>query len=207
MRKSGLIFMLFILLLSMAACDAGHQGNNGGNENEKATLRVAWWGVQSRHDYTMKVIQMYEQEHPNVEIVAEYASWDDYWKKLAPRAAASGLPDVIQMDRAYLFQYGATGQLEDLTPYIEGGTIDVSSIDENAISGGRLAGKLYGFPLGSNVLSVITNDDLMQAAGAKWTMKTGLGMTLSKSRSLSMMPPACMVQMECTLPMYFFRTI
>lgn len=167
MRKSGLIFMLFILFLSMAACDAGHQGNNGGKENEKATLRVAWWGVQSRHDYTMKVIQMYEQEHPNVEIVAEYASWDDYWKKLAPRAAASGLPDVIQMDRAYLFQYGATGQLEDLTPYIEDGTIDVSSIDENAISGGRLAGKLYGFPLGSNVLSVITNDDLMQAAGAK----------------------------------------
>lgn len=164
MRRSGLILLSFIMLLSVAACDSSNHGSNGEKENEKVTLRVAWWGVQSRHDYTMKVIQMYEKEHPNVEIVAEYAGWDDYWKKLAPRAAASQLPDVIQMDRAYLFQYGETGQLDDLTQYIEDGTIDTSSIDENAISGGMMAGKLYGFALGSNVLSVITNDHLIKEA-------------------------------------------
>ncbi|RRJ67118.1 extracellular solute-binding protein [Paenibacillus oralis] len=165
MRRFGLILLSFIMLLLAAACDLSNHESNGEKEHEKVTLRVAWWGVQSRHDYTKKVIQMYEQANPNVEIVEEYASWDDYWKKLAPRAAASGLPDVIQMDRAYLFQYGETGQLDDLTPYIEDGTIDVSSIDDNAISGGRMAGKLYGFALGSNVLSVITNDHLIQEAG------------------------------------------
>ncbi|MCM3701602.1 extracellular solute-binding protein [Paenibacillus macerans] len=172
------------MLLSVAACNLSNHGSNGEQENEKVTLRVAWWGVQSRHDYTRKVIQMYEQEHPNVKIVAEYASWDDYWKKLAPRAAASGLPDVIQMDRAYLFQYGQTGQLDDLTPYIEDSTIDISSIDKNALSGGMLAGQLYGFALGSNVLSVLTNDHLIQEAGLKideehWTWddfeKTAIG--------------------------------
>lgn len=131
------------------------------------TLRVAWWGGQSRHDYTMKVIDMYEKKNPHVKIIAEYANWDDYWKRLAPMAAASQLPDVIQMDTAYLFQYGKKGQLENLTQFLKDGTIDSSSIDENAISGGMMADKLYGFTLGSNVLTVITNDDLLKEAGLK----------------------------------------
>ncbi|ASR48255.1 sugar ABC transporter substrate-binding protein [Paenibacillus kribbensis] len=166
MKKFGLVLLAFIMLLSVAACDLNDKGNHE-EESEKVTLRVAWWGDQSRHDYTLKVIQMYEKENPNVKIVEEYANWDDYWKRLAPMAAASQLPDVIQMDRAYLFQYGEKGRLDDLTPYLKNGTIDTRSIDENAISGGRIAGKLYGFTLGSNVLSVITNDNLLKEAGIK----------------------------------------
>lgn len=72
-------------------------------EIKKVTLRVSWWGEQQRHDDTMKVIELYEKKHPNVRIEAEFGNWDDYWKKLAPMAAASRLPDVIQMDASYLF--------------------------------------------------------------------------------------------------------
>ena len=49
-------------------------------------LRVAWWGGQARHDYTLKVIELYEKQHPNVKIEAEYAPFDDYSEK----ACASG---------------------------------------------------------------------------------------------------------------------
>ncbi|MBD4756549.1 sugar ABC transporter substrate-binding protein, partial [Xanthomonas citri pv. citri] len=45
------------------------------------------------------------------------------------------------------------------------GTIDVSSIDENMLSGGKIDNKLYGFTLGVNVLSVIANEDLLKKAG------------------------------------------
>lgn len=178
MRKFCLSLLCFILLLSVAACSSSSEETSGSKEsgkgNEKVTLRVAWWGGQPRHDYTMKVIEMYEKENPNVKIEAEFANWDDYWKKLAPMAAANQLPDIIQMDTAYLSQYGEKGQLEDLTKYTEDGTIDVSSIDENAISGGKIGDKLFGFNLGSNVLSVITNDDMLKEAGVeldeeKWT--------------------------------------
>ncbi|KOS03167.1 sugar ABC transporter substrate-binding protein, partial [Paenibacillus polymyxa] len=102
MKKFGLLLFAFIMFLSVAACNLNNIGNNE-EESEKVTLRVAWWGDQSRHEYTLKVIQMYEKENPNVKIVEEYANWEDYWKRLAPMAAASQLPDVIQMDRAYLF--------------------------------------------------------------------------------------------------------
>ena len=156
------------MILSITACrSSSDDTSDSKNVNNKVTLRVAWWGGQPRHDYTMKVIEMYEKKNPNVKIIAEYANWDEYWKKLAPMAAASQLPDVIQMDTAYLFQYGKKGQLEDLTRYINDGTINSSSIDENAISGGMIADKFYGFTLGSNVLTVITNDNLLKEAGIK----------------------------------------
>jgi multiple sugar transport system substrate-binding protein len=170
MRKFGLALLCLLLLLSITACSSSSEEDSGGNgeiESNKVTLRVAWWGGQPRHDSTIKVIEMYEKKNPNVKIVAEYANWDDYWKKLAPMAATSQLPDVIQMDTAYLFQYGIKDQLKDLTQYIKDGTIGSSSIDENAISGGMIADKLYGFTLGSNVLTVIANDDMLEETGIK----------------------------------------
>jgi multiple sugar transport system substrate-binding protein len=170
LRKFGLSLVSLLLLLSFTACSTSSEEDTEGsgvNGNQKVTLRVAWWGGQQRHDYTMKVIEMYEKNNPNVKIIAEYANWDDYWKKLAPMAAASQLPDVIQMDTAYLFQYGKKDLLEDLTAYIVDGTIDTSSIGEYAISGGLMAEKLYGFTLGSNVLTVITNDDMLEETGIK----------------------------------------
>jgi multiple sugar transport system substrate-binding protein len=107
MRKFSLALLCLLLLLSITACSSSSEedsGSNGEIGSNKVTLRVAWWGGQPRHDSTIKVIEMYEKKNPNVKIVAEYANWDDYWKKLAPMAAASQLPDVIQMDTAYLFQ-------------------------------------------------------------------------------------------------------
>lgn len=56
---------------------------------EPVTLRIAWWGGDTRHSYTQQVIDMYEEQNPNVTIEPEYASFDDYWKKLA---SGSGKP-------------------------------------------------------------------------------------------------------------------
>ncbi|MDU0199759.1 ABC transporter substrate-binding protein [Paenibacillus sp. MAH-36] len=128
-------------------------------------LRVAWWGGQARHDYTLKVIEMYEKQNPNVKIEAEYAPFDDYWKKLAPQASANQLPDVIQIDISYLTQYGGKNQLADLTPYTKNGLIDVSSISPNNISGGEVGGKLVAMNLGVNALATTVDVNTFKSLG------------------------------------------
>ncbi|OAS82057.1 sugar ABC transporter substrate-binding protein [Metabacillus litoralis] len=176
-KKALLLALIFVFLFTFTACSSESKtktGDGGGSGEESITLRVAWWGSQTRHEYTTKVIEMYEKENPNVNIKAEFAYWDDYWRKLAPMAAANELPDVFQMDMAYLSQYGEIGLLENLTPYIEDETIDVSSIDESVLTSGKIGDKMYGFTLGINVLSVITNDDILQKSeinidGNSWT--------------------------------------
>ncbi|MBB6670148.1 ABC transporter substrate-binding protein [Cohnella nanjingensis] len=147
-----------------ASASAGASASKGG-DGEKVTLRVAWWGGQSRHDYTLKVIDLYQQKHPNVKIETEYAAFDDYWKKLAPQAAANQLPDVIQMDISYLSQYGSKGQLEDLKPYIDKGLIDTSNVSDSVLSGGKVKDTLYAFNLGSNALASIVDLQLLKDNG------------------------------------------
>ncbi|WP_337913276.1 ABC transporter substrate-binding protein [Cohnella zeiphila] len=201
MKQNAIALLTLSLALGLSACgSSGNNGNNGGNaaspsasggssapassasassgsSDAPVTLRVAWWGGQSRHDYTLKVIDLYEQKHPNVKIEAEYAAFDDYWKKLAPQAAANQLPDVIQMDISYLNQYAGKGQLDDLQPYIDNGTIDTSSISDSTLSGGKVSDKLYAFNLGSNALASVVDLQMLKDNGIdvpdnNWTWQT-----------------------------------
>jgi len=131
---------------------------------EPVTLRIAWWGGDTRHSYTQQVIDMYEAKYPNVTIEPEYASFDDYWKKLAPQAAANRLPDIVQMDISYINQYGTNGQLEDLKPYLNS-QIQVGDVNENVLSTGVINEKQFGIPLGVNVLGFQYDPELLKKAG------------------------------------------
>ncbi|ASA26261.1 sugar ABC transporter substrate-binding protein [Paenibacillus donghaensis] len=160
---------------------AGCGGNNNAAENkatnaastdkpaaessaDPVTLRIAWWGGDTRHSYTQQVIDMYEEQNPNVTIEPEYASFDDYWKKLAPQAAANRLPDIVQMDVSYINQYGSNGQLEDMTPYLNK-QVQVGDVNENVLNTGNIGGKQYGIPLGVNVLGLHYDPELLKKAG------------------------------------------
>lgn len=135
-------------------------------------LRIAWWGGQTRHDYTLKVIELYKQKNPNVTIEPEYAAFDDYWKKLAPQAAASDLPDIIQMDVTYLSQFGGKGQLEDLQPYTKNGLINTADISPNVVGSGMYEGKLNMIPLGMNALAATVDPAALTKAGVAMPAKT-----------------------------------
>lgn len=175
MKKRAMLWML-VLLLFLPACagSAGSGGNspaNGGKaadggsgDQAQKTLRIAWWGADKRHEYTQQIIEMYQQQHPEVKIDAEYASFDDYWKKLAPQAAAKQLPDIVQMDISYIVQYAQNGQLEDLSSYI-GNQIKLDDVNENVISTGQIDGVQYGVPTGVNVLGFHYDPALLAKAG------------------------------------------
>ncbi|MCL6603574.1 MAG: extracellular solute-binding protein [Paenibacillus sp.] len=141
-------------------------GNQAATEApaKPVTLRIAWWGGDTRHSYTQQVIDMYEEANPNVTIEPEYASFDDYWKKLAPQAAANRLPDIVQMDISYINQYGSNGQLEDMTPYLNK-QIQVGDVNENVLATGKIGDKQFGVPLGVNVLGFQYDPALLKKAG------------------------------------------
>lgn len=179
MKKALSVVLSLSVLFTAAACSSGPKTDQStpaaGGETKSETpaaksaepvkLRIAWWGGQARHDYTLKVIEMYEKANPNVDIEAEYATFDDYWKKLAPQAAANQLPDIIQMDISYLTQYGGRNQLVDLRPFTKDGTINVADISPNALSGGEVGGKLVAMNAGVNALQSTMDFEMLKKAG------------------------------------------
>lgn len=163
---------LVLLLALLVACNSNIlypsiKNNSGSNKIsvEPITLRIAWWGEDSRHDYTKKVIELYESQNSHVTIEMEYAAkYDDYWKKMAPQAAAAEMPDIIQIDTSYYAQYAGKHLFTDLTPYF-GNEIDITNINAAVLQSGYYRDGNYGMPVGINALGFHYNPEILQEVG------------------------------------------
>jgi multiple sugar transport system substrate-binding protein len=155
-------------------------------------MHISWWGSQSRHDITIKVIEMFMAEHPYITITYDYATFADYWTLMATKAAGGNLSCVMQQDYAYYKQYTKDGLLTEMDPYVTNGTIDLSNVSPDAIGGGKVDGKLYALSLGTNSQSFVIDLDKFSAAGiavpkADWTWKDFEDVNLAIKAKLDIM--------------------
>jgi len=144
-------------------------------------LIVAWWGNQTRNERTQSVLETYQTLNPGISIDPQFVAWADYWNKLATASAGHTLPDVVQMDYQYLVQYVSNNLLVDLNPYVEDGTLDISSVNDGIIESGSVDGGLYAICLGVNAPALLYNKTLLDENGI--TVKDG--MTLDEFIALS----------------------
>lgn len=168
--KRFLSILAAVMLLTMSILPTAALAE----EQQPVTLRVTWWGAQTRHDLTMAAIEKFKEKYPHITVEAEFTSWDGYWSKLATQVAGGLLPDVIQMDYQYLTQYGQSGVLADLTPYYESGAIDVSKVAESVLTSGQVGGKNYGLSTGTNALATFYRKDVLDEAGLEMPMEPTL---------------------------------
>jgi len=134
-------------------------------------LRFAWWGSQDRHDRTVKVIELYEQMHPNISIAYEFG-FDDYFGQMSTYASGGNLPDLMQQDYATINQWTQNGLIVPLDDYVKDRTIDFSDVQKASIDAGRINGKLIGVNLGNNSQSMVIDVDAFQKAGVALPTET-----------------------------------
>ena len=144
-----------------AASEAPAKEEAGGEKN----LTVAWWGNQVRNERTQSALDKYSELNPGVVLDGQFSEWGDYWNKLATASAGNSLPDVIQMDYAYLDQYAKNNLLLDLTPYVEGGALKLDDANADVLNSGKVDGKLYAVPIGINAPALLYNKAVTDAAG------------------------------------------
>ena len=163
-RISMGIALLIIAALLLSAVPAMGQD---------APLSILWWGGQSRHDRTIGVIEMYEEEMGK-DIEYEFAGWSDYWTLANTKAAGSELPCIMQQDYAYLYEWQSRDLLMPLNEFLDNGTIDTTNIPELNIAGGIIDGSYYGINLGNNAQAIYIDLNAFEEAGmdlpsATWT--------------------------------------
>lgn len=134
---------------------------------EPVTIKITWWGGQTRHEYTQKLLDMYTKEHPNITFEAIPSGWDGYFDKLATQAASGAMPDIVQMDYLYITTYSKNNSLADLQSYMDEGTIDVSDMSEALVSTGKIDGKMTGLVASTSFLSFGYNPEVYKEAGVE----------------------------------------
>lgn len=147
-------------MAEQAADGDGAQGEGG---DEQITLRYAWWGSDFRHEANQELIEMFEEEHPNIDIVPDFTDWSSYWDKLATAVAGGDTPDIMHQEERYLREYSSRGVLADLSQY----DIATDAIDDTILASGEADGGLYGLVNGVNVYSVLANPRVFEDAGVE----------------------------------------
>ena len=136
----------------------GAQGGGGGGDATTATLSLAWWGNPTRNKNTQAEIDAYVKANPGVKIEPQPGEFASYWEKLATQTAGGTAPDIIQMDVAYIAEYGNRGALLDLKD------VDVSKFVEGTVESGRINDTLVGVNAGINSPCIFANPKVFEKA-------------------------------------------
>jgi multiple sugar transport system substrate-binding protein len=145
----------------LAACAPGGGGGGsqgGGGGQGGTTLALAWWGNPTRNKNTQAEIDAYVKAHPEVTIKGQPGDFSTYWDKLATQTAGGNSPDIIQMDMAYISEYGNRGALLDLAK------VDTSKFAEGTVDSGKINNTLVGINAGINSALIFANPKVFEKA-------------------------------------------
>lgn len=157
--KKQIFLTVFVFALIISLSLSGYA--------EKTTLRVMWWGSQTRHERTQQVIKLFEEKYPDIDVKPEFTSWSGYWDKIDVQIAGGNMADIVQHVRKYVTEYVNNDVLLDLTPYVESGELNAKDIPKTVIEAERIKGVLAGISLGVNAAGFMYDPELLAKAGIK----------------------------------------
>lgn len=148
-----------------AAETAEETAKKTGND-EQVTLRMSWWGGDSRHAATIAAVELYESTHPGVKIELEYSSWDGYMDKVMTQLAGGTQPDIMQIQATSAMEL--TDSFPDTFVALDSQDIlDLSAFNQvmedsfcRSAQGGIVA-----VPTGINSYNILVNKTVTNAAG------------------------------------------
>lgn len=154
--------------LALSACGAGGTAASADAApvatDRDIELSLVWWGDDDRAARYEEAVTLFEEKYPNIDVQTQFQAWDDYWTARSTEAAGQTLPDVFQMDLAYIHQYASNNQLLDLSGQV-GVNLETGEFEESLLGSGVVGGGQYGIPTSTNTLGMVHHDDLLDELG------------------------------------------
>jgi multiple sugar transport system substrate-binding protein len=166
-RKMWCMFIGVLLLTGIMGCS----NSNGETQEEAKTgqeinLKFIWWGKDQRKEDTLKVIELYKKDHPNVNIITEdFSSTSEVATQLAIETADQNTADIIQGDYGFIFNYINRDLIEPLGPFVERKILSTSDIDPSYLTPGMKDDALYALPIAINSESFVYDPAFFEDAG------------------------------------------
>ncbi len=162
MKKVVLLVVSVIFLVSLIACGGDKEQATSSNSADKTDsksieLRFSWWGGQERNEIYNNICDRFEEDYPNITIVREPISWNDYWTKIPTQIAGGGAPDIMQMHMRYVKLFSDRNALLQLDSYGNAGKIDFSHFSQAAIDTGVISGKNVMVSIGITSTGMVYN--------------------------------------------------
>ncbi len=162
MKKKIKLAMLGMtaVLFGLTAC--GNKQEAASKEG-KTTIRFASWDTADDVDAQQKMVDKFNEEHPDIQVVLE-AYGSDFDTKISASMGSGDAPDVM-----YMWNYPAYHDgLEPLDSYIEKEGEDYKKNFYSTLwNYNSYDGQIYGLPVGFTTHCVYYNKDLFEKAGVE----------------------------------------
>ncbi|MFP2507329.1 ABC transporter substrate-binding protein [Enterobacteriaceae bacterium RIT711] len=130
-------------------------------------LRMSWWGGNGRHQVTLKAVEEFQKQHPNIKVKSEYTGWDGHLSRLTTQIAGGTEPDVMQTNWNWLPIFSKTGTgFYDLNTVK--GELDLTQFDPKELQTTTVDGKLNGIPISVTARVFYFNDETWKKAGVEY---------------------------------------
>lgn len=166
-----------LLTVLMAAVMAGTMllsgcGKEPAKETEdgKKVVKFMGWGTDAEISTFEKMIEEFEKKNTDIKVEYTTVPSGDFDTKLQNMIAAGEQPDVFYCPIDSFAKYVATGNLLDITSYVEDNNLE-SNIWQNAVDIYRYDGEttgqgaIYALPKDVSAFPIVYNKDLFKAAG------------------------------------------
>lgn len=158
------IAMLCVLAMSAVAILGGcGGGKEAATADGKTKIRFASWDVAEDVDRQQELVDKFNEQHDDIEVVLE-AYGSDFDTKISAGMGSGDTPDVM-----YMWNYPAYYEgLEPLNSYIEAEGADYKSNFYDALWNYNAIGdEVYGIPVGFTTHALFYNKDLFAEAGVE----------------------------------------
>lgn len=153
------------LLAAACACIGLTLASAQAADTGKITLTFANWAdaEAATRPGIEKLIQDFEQAHPNIEIKSEAMSFSEIARQLVLQVRAGNPPDVAELAGNDTILLAQTGKLQPLDSYA--GAAGIAALNPESLEGLRHDGKLIAFPWTIAPAALWYNKDIMRKAG------------------------------------------
>ncbi|SDX31582.1 sugar ABC transporter substrate-binding protein [Paenibacillus sp. CF384] len=179
--KLASLVLLTVALIAGCSSNSNNNGNKATNQNastndkdtstdtsknvntskETVTITYTDWANSEEAKSYRKVLDKFEELHPNIKIDYQNIPYNDYGAKLTAMAASDTLPDIGNLLEADALKWNESGKLLDLTAFYENGTV-TPKIESNKFVSPD--GKLLGYSIANEIILLHYNKQLFDDA-------------------------------------------
>jgi multiple sugar transport system substrate-binding protein len=166
-REKGLAVVVMAVLGMTTACGGGGATSGASEKAEftkDATGTLNAWGFDNADDVGRARMEHAAQQLKQVQINLDQTPFDA--QKFTTRAASGDVPDVVQMDRAFVGTYAAQGLIKPLDACYEAQGVDPAKHFYPAVTEQvTYEDRIWAVPQFYQPAAIILNQTALQAAG------------------------------------------
>lgn len=169
MKRRKVLGFLAVMLLIGSTVFAGGKAEAPASKatqdpNAPISISISWWGGDSRHDATLKAIEVFEAKYPHIKVNPQYGAWGGWLDRLAVQLAGGSAPDVMQINWNWIYQFSRDGNgFTDLNAYSD--IIDLTQYTPGLLEAMSINGKLQGIPVSTTGKVFYWNKSTFDKAG------------------------------------------